>query len=354
MKLLQAINDVWAGFSPRERYLAVAVLSLVLLMAAMMTYRSAVGRIDSLEDSIERLHQDIVNGTYQIALKENVEEEYSKVAMQHSSKWTEAEIHDRLRQELYRLAQKVPPELDENGIPMKTSGGEGDLVKIPVLQQGTLRDSGEDFREYTISLRIPPVDLPSLVAFLQRLQNSPQSLRIDALDIYRSSLDKQVSADLDITRIITAGAPEEAGDEGKAETGTPLNDTLDPANWTCEGGDLTKEEGAATGPVLAAQAKADGMELWLTNALAGRATYDVFFDAQCTGKGYVRISAADKAAFPEKEPLRQDGKLYRYHLQFTTPDAGSAQTRINAPHFVVESNGAKLKISKFSIEKTSE
>ena len=115
--LLQKLNKAWDGLSKREQRLALAVAMLVALFSVVTTVRVAVQRITDLNSTIHNLQQDIVNYHGQIAKKKSVEAQYEKVAKQHSSKWTEAEIHDRLRGEIYRLAQNEPPELDENGIP---------------------------------------------------------------------------------------------------------------------------------------------------------------------------------------------------------------------------------------------
>jgi hypothetical protein len=351
--VLQAVNNLANRLNRRERLLAAGVLGLGLIMSVMFIYRSATDRLRELDDTIQHMHQDIVNYTHQIALKESVEEEYAKVASQHSSQWTGPEIHDRLRQELYRLAQKVPPELDEKGVPLKTTGEQGELVKIPALQQGALREGGEGFREYTINVKIPTGDLESLVNFLQRLQNSPQSLRIDALDINRSPMETKVAADMDITRIITAGSAEEPQPSGGAGAAETVSATLEPAEWSCEGGALALVLGEDPAETLVAESTAESMDLSLLRTLQAGATYDLNLDLASTAEGRLKVSMVDGSLFPEAEALRSDGKPYRFHLRFTVPGAGGTRVRMRTPQIVLEAKGAKVRISKLTIEKIS-
>lgn len=221
LNLLHAFSDAFRKMSAREQRLALAVAGLVALFAVFMTFRGARDQLRQLDAMIDIRQQDILNYTYLLALNQSVEEQFRKVAMQHSSAWSEAEIQDRLRQEIYRLAQNEPPALDENGIPVRTTGESGNLV-VPSLQPGNLLPGGEDYREFALKLQVMPVPFPSMLEFIERLQSSPQSLRIDGLDLMRSPLDTFVAADIDITRIIAEGVSA----EGAESPARPSQDTL--------------------------------------------------------------------------------------------------------------------------------
>ncbi len=166
-KLMEKIGAQLGRMSQRERYLAYAVAGLLSLSLCVVVVRGAYDYVQELDHSIDRLQEDIVNYRYQIAHRQEVEALYARVAKQHSSKWTEAEIHDRLRQEIYRLAQMTPPALDENGIPVQVSAQGGSLVDIPTLRQGALLEGGEDFRQYQLEFRIERAEFNNVVAFVE-------------------------------------------------------------------------------------------------------------------------------------------------------------------------------------------
>ena len=49
--------------------------------------------------------------TRRVAEEHGVEKAYDEVAAYHSSEWSQAEIYDQLRREVYRLAELVPSQL---------------------------------------------------------------------------------------------------------------------------------------------------------------------------------------------------------------------------------------------------
>lgn len=214
MNWLQRLNSIWQGLMPREQHLALAVACLVALMLVFLVVRTGRTRLQQHEAALSRLQDELSLYERLVTEREAVEAQFGEVATQHSSAWSEPEILDRLRQEIYRLAQKKPPALDENGIPVSSSGEGGHLVEIPALGQGRLNDANEGYREYSISFKVPPAPLPNMMTFLQRLQNSPQSLRIDGLEIVRPHQETSVTAHIDLTRIIVDGMPEGTADEG--------------------------------------------------------------------------------------------------------------------------------------------
>ena len=206
-KVLQRLGNIWQQLSEREQRLALITAVVVAIMISVTLYQRAVERLRQMDATIDRLEDELVSYAYQIAHRELVESRYASVAAQHSSAWTEAEIHDRLRQEIYRLARHMPPPLDDSGIPVNMPNEHGNLVEIPALGQGNLVEGGEGYREYRINLRIPPAPLENIIHFLERLQESPQSLRIDLLELNRAHDGNLVTANLDIARIVADGAP---------------------------------------------------------------------------------------------------------------------------------------------------
>lgn len=299
-----------------------------------------MGYIHELENTIDRLQQDLINYTHQLTLKQSVETEYAQVARQHSSKWTEAEIHDRLRQELYRLAQKYPPELNEEGIPIKTLTSTGALVEIPSLQQGILRTTDKNYREYTLNVKLPPTDFSSMIMFLQRLQSSPQSLRIDNIDLRRHPLEEKVSADMDITRIITAGMPLEG-----LQSSTVINVSLDPVDWNCTGGVLSVQKDPQKAEnYIVAESSSDTMNLSFVRSFRPGEKWILEIDLSTKAEAYLILSSPDNIIFDGKESLKNDGVIYRYRVSMALPDSKQERLRVRIPHIVVRGSGSKIYI----------
>jgi len=340
VQVLLQLHNFWKRFSIREQRLVLGVVVVCVLFAMNMVYRSTIGYINELENELDRLQQDLINYTHQLALKQSVETEYAQVARQHSSKWTEAEIHDRLRQELYRLAQKYPPELNEEGIPIKTLTSTGALVEIPSLQQGILRTTDKNYREYTLNVKLPLTDFTSMIMFLQRLQSSPQSLRIDNIDLRRHPLEEKVSADMDITRIITAGMPLE-----RLQSATVMNISFDPVDWNCVGGTITtQKDPQRDGDFLVAESSSDTMDVSFVRSFRPGERWILEMDVATTGEAYLTLSSPDKVVFEGQEVLKNDGKIYRYRISMSLPDSKQERLRVRVPHIVVKGNGNKIYI----------
>ncbi|MBI3117442.1 MAG: hypothetical protein HYZ00_02070 [Candidatus Hydrogenedentes bacterium] len=341
--------------SVREQRLALAVGALVVLMGGYWLVQGVRGSVHRLDTEIDRLQDDVVNFHHQIARKQSVEAHYAEVSAQHSSAWTEPEIQERLRQEIYRLAKKSPPPLNEEGVPATTLSEEGNLVEIPGLGQGTLSEGEENYRQYSINFRVPPVELPALVAFLERLQGSPQSLRIDGLELVRPPDSTKVSATIDLTRIIVAGAAG-ADSEGaglQVAEGTPLE--LRPDEWKCVGGEivLTSEHATTGQDALKVTAQAEKALVYLPRGLPAGATYDLSIDLSATGQARMDIDTeAGGETFSGGDALRGDGKPYRYSVRFTVPGEAGEQTQLRLPVISLEGAGQSVYIDNWILTKS--
>lgn len=353
-KLIQLFAEHWRRLNARERTLALAVGALAVAMIALMAYRGAVSRLEAMDRAIDRLHQDIVNYHYQMARRQSVEAQYERVAAQHSSQWTEAEIHDRLRAEIYRLAQKVPPPLGEDGIPVRTTSEEGRLVEIPSLQQGVLLDGGEGYREYRISLRLPQTELMPLVAFLQRLQESPQALRIDSLEISREPLRPVTAARIDITRTVADAAPEDtAGGGGKPGPDSDW-DRLGLADWKAEGALIRRQKESAQDsvPYMTVQANTERGVAYRTIPVAAGASYDLYLDLRCAGRVSLGISGDTGESLLESPVSVEPGEaLNRYHIQFTAPKNASREIQMRVPALLLEGTDAEAIVHRMVLRK---
>jgi len=340
IQALLQIHNFWKRFSSREQRLILGVIVIGVLFSINLIYRYTTGYINELENTIDRLQQDLINYTHQLTLKQSVETEYAQVARQHSSKWTEAEIHDRLRQELYRLAQKYPPELNEEGIPIKTLTNTGALVEIPSLQQGILRTTDKNYREYTLNVKLPLTDFTSMIMFLQRLQSSPQSLRIDNIDLRRHPLEEKVSADMDITRIITAGMPLES-----PQSSTVMDISLDPVDWNCTGGTISvQKDPQKSSSFIVAETNTDTMNLSFVRSFRPGEKWILEIDLATKAEAYLILSSPDDVIFEGKESLKNDGNIYRYKISINLPNSKKERLRVRVPHIIVRGNGSKIYI----------
>lgn len=353
--LLRKLNSLWIKLAPREKRLALAVAALAAAMMVLSTVRGSLAHLKMLDDTIERLQDQIVYYHDQMARKQSVEAHYSRVAAQHSSKWTEPEIQDRLRQELYRLAQKMPPGLDAKGIPLRTTGDSGDLVKIPTLGQGTLTSGGEDFREFKLNFQIPYTERQPLFDFLERLQGSPQSLRIDRLEIARDAISPSLRASIDITRILVAGVPEMKDKPVATAPAASGDPALDPAAWKGAGVDIAFRDDGPNVVKLELRAATDkALALRVENLPAG-AAYDLYLDMSASGAGTIAISdETGTQEFSGGAPLRDDGAPYRYHLQFTAPGGPGISIPLCVPCIRLNTADTVVAITKYVLKKAME
>ncbi len=353
-RLIQILTDQWIRLNLRERALSAAVLVLLIAMMTLMAYRGAMARLDLMDRTIDRLQQDIVNYHYQMARRQSVEAQYNRVAAQHSSRWSEAEIHDRLRAEIYRLAQKIPPPLGDDGIPVRTTGEEGRLVDIPALQQGMLLEGGEGYREYRISLRLPQTELMPLVAFLQRLQESPQALRIDSLEISRDPMGRATAARIDITRTV-ADAATETPAPGMDAAGASGWERLGLAGWQAEGAILRRVRDVAApdgAPRLAVRSDSERGAAYHIASIRPGASYDMYLDVQVTGE--VQAAVADETGgmlLADPVLLEAGGGLSRYHIQFSAPAWPAREVRMRAPTLLLQGPEATATIHRMVLRK---
>lgn len=343
------LEQIWSRLDPRERWLAVGVGAAAVLFLAMTIVMRATSHIQSMDDQIERLENDLVMYTELEARRVNVDQAYSKVAEQHSSEWTRAEIENRLRQEIYRLARLNPNAPAE---------GQENLVEIPILRQGVLRDSGDGYREYRLSVNIPPVSIDSLMEFLVRLQESPQSLRIDELELARAPQRRDVGARLDVTRTVVDGVKSEAAEEKtepeRAETWSGPSTEL----WNAEGCDIglsnTMNGVKAPGGCLKAVAKEAGGTFFMTADLQEPGTYEVEIEAMATGPAEIRVKNEATGQFMKgSETMPGDGLPYRYKLTFQAGGVESGPIRIGLPHVTVADAGTEVYIDQVTLRKVS-
>ena len=344
MDALQPIADAWAKRTPRERALAMAVAGLLAVFAVLLGFRGALRTIDRLDAEIGRMQSDIVNYTYQIARRQAVEARYEEVAAQHSSAWSESEIRDRLRQEIYRLRYRKPPRVDANGIPVSTES-EGDaLVRIPELRGGQLLEGGEGYREFQIEFEVEPAPFPDMLAYLEYLQGSPQSLRIDRLDMRRDPQRPEVDARILLTRTVVDDPS--GGVAAPPASGDTL--ALRPEDWTCEGCEADLAD-PGTGEVVlrVSGAEADG-RVFLTRMLPASAVYDVQLEVAARLPASLGVNVEGPAR-PEAVSVPAGDTYHRCHFRFRVPDGPGERVSVGLPALTWSGPGNTVKLRNLRI-----
>lgn len=343
--------------TPSERRLAALAAAVALIAAVVLVVLRALDRIDTLDATIDGLEQNLLALTEQAAMAEPIEYAYRSMADQHSSQWTQEEIHDRLRIEITRLSLRdVPPE----GQPLPaTAGGSGSLVDIRSMPMGALA-SGPGYRSYQINFKTEPAPIQNVATFLQRLQQSPQALRVDSLEIVRQALSDTVTASFRVTRTVIGDAatlePQGGQPTAEIESGNiarnPSFEVWDgtastPPEWVIEDLRAAKQTDDATeGAVcLRVESTAQAGAVYQEQQLKAGSSYELSFDARAWGAARAMIGGSpDGAAFDAGQPLIADGAPYRYRLRFQVPGAGGERVPIRAPSIVIEGAGGAVLI----------
>jgi hypothetical protein len=355
-EVLDKIFKTWERLSQREQMLAIATAAALVIFGVFLVWQRTQARLDELDSKIGRLEDELVTNTLTLQHREVIEQEYAAIAAQHSSAWTEAEIHDRLRQEIYRLAQNTPAALDKNGIPIPGTPNIGNLVEIPSMGKGQMAEGGTGYREYRINLRIPPTELRNIIQFLERLHNSPQSLRIDALDLNRSPEQELVAASIDISRIVADGASLTVPDTSAALPGGLGRVNLNADAWKAENASVQNAPSQSIHGEVAIQMMAGSAEVYMLHSLPGGADYEMIANISSSspdvmvgvGKG------EDGTPFGPMQPVAGDGQVNRYQIPFSLPE-GSAPVALQSPLIQSTSTtGAIVQVTGLLLQAASE
>ncbi len=363
---IRKVLSIWEKISVREQRLALLTLAVIILMLVVTLYKRAVVTLDDMDMAIARMEDDLVSYTNQIAHRELVESQYAKIAAQHSSQWTEAEIHDRLRQEIYRLASRTLADLDENGIPLESANEQGNLVEGISLGKGNMAEGGRGYREYRINVRIPPAPLEDLLQYLENLQESPQSLRLDAVELTRLADKNFVGASVDITRIVADGASEkgasgggDSGDSGGSDTEeAPLRlgrIRLQAGAWQSDHAQLSDAESESAHGAIEVVADSDNASLFFSAILTG-GDYELIIEA-AAAEGIAQLAVvmeADDTVLSNVETVEGDGNLKRYQIQFTVAGTEDELVHVKCPLIRLSEKGTTLHVANLLIRAITE
>ena len=355
-KIIEKMFKIWDDLSKREQMLAIATATVVVLVGIYWAYQRAQENLKNLDNTIESLENVLEKNIRTLEDRETIEREYAAIAAQHSSEWTEAEIHDRLRQEIYRLAQTTPAPLDQNGKPLPNPGNIGNLVEIPSLGKGQMAEGGKGYREYHINLRIPHTELRKLIQFLERLHNSPQSLRIDALDLNRPPDQELVAASIDISRIVADGAP--------LSTAVPMPENpdglgrvhLSADDWKAQNANAQNLASQSIHGAVTLQMMAGSAEIYMTRTLPGGGDYEMTAHIASSSSEVMVGVGEGKTGKPlgPMQPLKGDGQKNSYQVRFTLPDSTTPIT-VQCPLIQSSSQtGALLQVTGLALQTASE
>ncbi|MBI5094908.1 MAG: carbohydrate binding domain-containing protein [Candidatus Hydrogenedentes bacterium] len=333
------MNAFWKSRSVNERRLALVALGLVVLFLAYLVGGPAFRNLADLERQIEQREQDLITDTELAAHSEIVDREFAKIASEHSSKWTKQEIHDRLRQEIDRLAQQGP------------SGGNGPLVRIPVIPPGKLTEGGKDVREYQLTFKLAPASIGAVTEYLKRLHESPQALRVDGLELTRIPDMGQVIAQLDVTRTVVSGVADAAVAKAvttaasTTQTNLIRNGSFEQApkapnvvnEWDVSGctASPSKEFASDGSSSLAISGTQTGGAVSQKLELEAGATYEVRMDALVKIGSAIRAGVADatgKGVLEGAVTLSADGTARGYIYRFTAPGTAGTPATVRVPY----------------------
>ncbi len=371
---------LWQRLSARERRLFLgALIAAIVFLAALFIYQ-ARARLQDLDEQIADAQDELVDLTARVAESAAVEKAFAEIAAEHSSGWTKVEIHDRLRREIYRLALKTPPPPGVDAATAGASAGEK-LVDILSLGEGQLSESGKGYREYQISFDVQPNSIQNIVTFVRRLMESPQTLRVEQIDLKREPANARVQASFTITRTVVDGIPGETGGQQPSAPAAPEGSAAQPAGsagatpaapspesarnggfetfdaiagtfteWTAEEGRAVPATDRCVEGKQSArfEASANGATFWQGQTLEPGAQYDLSLAVWANGKTVLGVGDAATGAVLNgaETQVTLDDKVHVYRIRFTAP-AGS----VRAPFVRVDAAGAAVQIDAVSLKR---
>jgi type II secretory pathway component PulM len=343
MQWLRKFSNLWSRLSERERRLAIGVGALVALAAVLWSVRGALDTLDTLDRQIALAEDSLVSNEQQIKLREAVEDAYAQVAWQHSSAWTAAEILDRLRNEIYRLSYVSPSPLNDQGIAELVENDSGQLIRRPELGEGSLEEEEEGYREYRIRVRIENEPFGNFVDYIERLQMSPQSLRIDGLDMIRNYFTDHISASLDISRIIV-----DRVEDTWEQVPQGIGQWVGLGCAIAAGAPMKPGEEAAVVITPAGPKGAAYLEI----PVEGSGAYEVQFTARARGSAIVQAYDTRAGANLDGEiTLRGDDEFHTYQVRLTLSGDGPATVRM--PFFALDGSESRVIVGGVGLRKHS-
>lgn len=354
---MNALQKFFQGMSQSERRLAFVVAGLLFVALVFVIILRCMDTLETMDATIESQQEALLKFTQQAALVEPVERAFSAMAAQHSSHWTQEEIHDRLRVEITRLSlRQVPPE----NAPLPAAANRGEtLVEIRSMPVGALEDSGEGYRSYQISFRTEPTSIQNIATFLQRLQQSTQALRVDSLELTRQPTSTEVSATFRVTRTVIGDAATPQADVPKPVAATksqknlihnPGFDQWDaqktaPQDWVAENmsfsADAKNSIDGSQALSVAVSGGESGSLYQVQHLLAGK-SYELQMDAFASGESRLQATPEGGASLEGAVMLEVGASPHHYRCIFTVPGPVGTPVTMRVPELVVSKAGSNL------------
>ena len=355
------MNKYWENLSERERVLALAALGLAALILVAFVGARAMARISDLDGRIADIESELYNLTVQDARGASIQQAFREVAAEHSSEWTEREIHRRLDLEILRLALKepYPPGTDP---PEGSMARQYRMVNIPTLREGTLNDEGDGYREYTLSIKVEPVEPEQLFRFIERLQSSRQSLRINTLELTRPFHKTAIGAELEVTRTVVDSVPDDSEYTYAARAGNLIeNASFEEEggesgllHWLVPGCKVARSLEYATEGKWSAKVVTEIGEgqLYQRVTLDAGATYRIEADITAMSSGELSVLDASRGpVFEGAIRLIGDGITRHYEFQFVVPGSPGKSTELFAPHLTIANDGQGIFVDNIALTK---
>lgn len=355
------MSSYWTRASSREKRLAAIAIAVAAGVLCYVIALRAFAYFEELDAQIAEREQDLLFYTKLSRQEPEIQRRFNEIASEHSSEWTEQQIYDRLRQEIYRFSLKDP----EQG----ESSTNQPLLRILSLPAGRLNETGEGYREYQIAFRTEPALIQQVSLFLQRLQEDGQALRVDNLELSRNPTEQAVSASFLVTRLVIDSSSSDAGKDLpvlQAETGDNLiansgfeswdSAGLQPESWLSAGCAMVKKTDVVTEGVAALQARAqaENARIWQTHLLKAGAAYTLLLDASVSGKAHIVVTDETGAWSTSPVALEPDGAFHRYEMRLTTPPGGGAAVQLLAPVVVLETTDTLLVLDNLTLSEVEE
>lgn len=347
----------WDSLRPRERALAATVVGLATLFAFFFVAQRGVRQLREADARIDLLEQELVILHEHLAQSALVEEAYRAIAVDHSTRLSKPEIHDHLRREIYRLAQRTLPKPGASVL-VNEKNSSGALVQIPVLREGIMSEEGDGYREYQIAFRIPSATINDLVLFMERIRTSDQLLRVDALELARAPHSRNLSAMLEVTRSVL----ERPADEQSVEVLGNLirngsfeiwdRDGNVPQNWTAKRCTVRRTESGATDgdASLSIVTKRGRGALFQSKVLDTNTEYLLTLDITSDSDATLGVANARQVSLGEQRVMG-DGRPYRYALRFRISGPDGSRRRVLVPYLSLNDEGASLTLDNVRLER---
>ena len=345
----------WNKLSPRERAMASVIGVLFALSIVYFIGTPALARIRELDDQIDVLEQDMINYERHLARQADVDIEFDKIAAQHSSHWTQVEIHDRLRSEIYRLAEANPVPL---GAPLTGNR----MIAIPQLPAGELESAGLGYREYKLEFKTAQAKVSDLMTFVRRLEESPQALRVEQLSLQRPpELQGLASAVIRVNRTVVDGVEEvdesaaSAGSVDLAENGDfeDFSEGVGFPHWTAVQVQLDVDRAHTTSGLqgLRAEAQGEGAALYQVHDLVAGTSYSVSLDLFAESEVSVGVWDESTQALYDGAIVMDGSKgaSGRCLFDFTVEGETGVTRSVRVPYVSVPQVGETVFMDKVSI-----